>query len=70
MKVGDFIGLQSTEYGYLEVQCDGAEGIAFWLMFHEMGDEPWYQFSFEEADKIRDFLNYWFPKESDASTSN
>ena len=57
------LDFDSATHGRVEVQYDGAEGIAFWLMFDDLDDEPWYRFTFEEADKIRDFLNYWFPKE-------
>lgn len=58
------IYLQNDKYGYVEVSYDGAEGIAFWLVFDDgLDGDSWYRFTFEEADKIRDFLNYWFPKE-------
>ena len=60
------LDFDSTAHGYVEVAYDGAEGIAFWLMFDSQEDESWYRFTFEEADKIRDFLNYWFPKEDEA----
>ena len=57
------LNFDSTTHGHVEFCLDGAESIAFWVMFDEHEDESWYRFTFEEADKIRDFLNYWFPKE-------
>ena len=57
------LNFDSTTHGPVEFYLDGAESIAFWVMFDDQEDESWYRFTFEEADKIRDFLNYWFPKE-------
>lgn len=57
------LDFDSTTHGYVEVAYDGAEGIAFWIMFDDQEEEFFYRFTFEEAAKIRDFLNYWFPKE-------
>ena len=60
------LNFDSTTHGHVEFSLDGAENIAFWVMFDSQEDESWYCFTFEEADKIRDFLNYWFPKEDEA----
>ena len=60
------LNFDSTTHGRVEFSLDGAESIAFWVMFDDQEDESWYCFTFEEAYKIRDFLNYWFPKEDEA----
>ena len=57
------LNFDSTTHGHVEFSLDGAESIAFWVMFDDREDESWYCFTFEEAYKIRDFLNHWFPKE-------
>ena len=62
----DALTLRSNKYGQMEFVYDGAEGIAFWLLFEDQKGEPWYRFTFDEAEEIRDFLNYWFPKEDEA----
>ena len=60
------LNFDSTTHGHVEFSLDGAESIAFWLMFDDQKGEPWYRFTFDEAEEIRDFLNYWFPKEDEA----
>ena len=56
------LNFDSTTHGHVEFYFDGAESIAFWVMFDDQEDESWYCFTFEEADKIRDFLNRWLPQ--------
>ena len=60
------LALASNEHGDITLVKDGAEGIAFWLRFDETEDEAWYEFSFEEASHIRDWLNDYLPKEDEA----
>ena len=59
----DVLDLSTEMHGAVQVQIDGTESIALWLMFNDVDGEPWYQLSVAEALKIRDFLNHWFPEE-------
>lgn len=50
-----------TKSGDIEFQFDGAEGGMFWITATDWDEETMSRLSFEEAEKIRDFLNYWLP---------